>query len=170
MSLTFVHIFLLYIIIFMHSLFTPLERRFFLKFYAFKIVLVFLIYAFSMTIMIWGEVWNSANPNYVSVTAIPGYQYFEGFLIAFIIIYCLYLIYFIIRAIVNVTKLPSRYSSRFRVLFIFSFVVLIAFVGVNIIEGRTPYTAQGFTFWVGNTIVLLYFCSLAFFFFTFCCY
>jgi len=122
------------------------------------------LFALTGTVIIWSLVWNAANPSHVSVQDLPGFVYFQWITFGFIVIYVCYVLYFVMRAIVNVRKLPSKYSTRFRVVAALSIFVLISFVSVLILEGRTKFTMPGFSFLMTHTIILMYFCFLGFFF------
>lgn len=164
LSLTFVFTFLLYLLIFLHSLFTKPSNRTFFKFYLAKIIIVLVIYSLSMTVIIWSLVYNNANPAHISVTEVPGFVYFQWTVIGFIFLYVLYVLYFVIRAFLNLRNLPAKYSTRFKIVAALSIFVLISFTSVTLLEGRTKFTAPGFAFLLSHLIILVYFCFLGFFF------
>src|SRR5690606_35251594 len=107
---------------------------------------------------------NVADPTITSVTQIPGFVWFEGFTIAFIFLYVVYLIYFILRAIASHKKFRKKYSTRFKVCGSFAIFVLLAMTGITLLGNRTRYTGEGFSFLASHSVVFLYFCTVAFFF------
>ncbi|KAL9645968.1 hypothetical protein ABK040_001075 [Willaertia magna] len=161
LSLSFIYGFLLYLLIFFHSLFKPPQERTFLSFYLTKLLIVVSAYILSMIVMIWSRVFNAANPSSVSVNEVPGYSYMFAFNVILLVIYGIDLLYYIVRAIGAVGRMRKKYSTRFWVVGSFSFAVALAMIGVSIAGTGLRTNAQSLSFLVSHTIVYLYFASLS---------
>jgi hypothetical protein len=107
---------------------------------------------------------NVADPTKTSISEVPGFIWFEGFTIGFIFLYVVYLVYYILRAIVSHKQFRKKYSTRFKVCGSFAIFVLLAMTGITLLGNRTRYTGEGFSFLASHSVVFLYFSAVAFFF------
>jgi hypothetical protein len=163
-SLTFIYIFLLYMIIFVHSLFVKPADRGFFSFYLIKFLLIGVCWIASMVLMLWSRYYNVANAASIRVEEVPGYQYFEILVIALLIGYGCMFLYYLFRGLGNVLRFRDKYSNRFKAIGSLSIFVVLAMTGVTLIQGRSRFTSQGFTFLVSHAIIFYYFNTVAFLF------
>jgi len=161
LSISFVYGFLLYLLIFFHSLFKPPATRTFLNFYLTKILIVGVAYVLTMIILIWSRVYNVANPSSVDVASIPGYVYLIAANAVFLVLWGVDLAYYIFRSLGAIGKMRKKYSSRFRVIGSFSFIVAASFIGVTIAGNGFRTEIQSLTFLLLHGIVYLYFACLS---------
>ncbi|EFC38142.1 predicted protein [Naegleria gruberi] len=162
LSVTFVYGFLLYLLIFFHSVFKAPQDRTFMNFYLTKIIIVGIGYILTLILMIWSRVYNVANPSSVDISSVPGYAYLLAANIVFLVLWGIDLAYYIFRAMGAVGKLKAKYSSRFRVVGSFSFIVAACFIGLTIAGNGFRTDVQSLTFLLLHGIVYVYFASLSF--------
>jgi hypothetical protein len=164
LSLAFIFGFLLYLLIFFHSLFVPPANRTLIRFYLTKIVLVAIIYVLVNVLIVWSRVYNAADAARYSVTEVPGYMYLRDVVIALFVIYAIDLLYYAIKAFGVVRKMRTKYSNRFWAVASFSVLVVLSFLGVLITESGFRYSSEALGFLVSQTIIYLYFAVLSIFF------
>lgn len=161
---TFVFLFLFYMLVFVHSLFKKPKERTILTFYLPKILLVGLTYALTVALLVWTRVHSLNDPAQVSARDVPGFFYIEIATVLLFVVYAFYLFYFIVRAFGSSSRMPKKYSARFRVVGVFSLLVVIALLGVLIPSTGMRQVDSGLGFFVSSTALTLYFFLLAVFF------
>jgi signal transduction histidine kinase len=164
LATTFIFVFLLYLLIFFHSLFKKREERTFFGFYLTKILIIVSCWISIIITLTWSRLYNRDDPTITGLSQTPGFMYFEGVSVALILIYAVLLLYYIIRAIGSFRKFKKKYSTRFKIVGSFAIFVLLSMTIVTMLGDRFRYTGQGFSFLSSHTIIFLYFLYVSFLF------
>jgi len=161
LALAFIFGFLLYLLIFFHSLFKAPQDRTFFGFYLSKILLVGVTYILANILIIWSRLYNSADPARYSISEVPGYFYLQWIVIGLLVLYGIDLAYYFFKAIGVITKMRTKYTNRFWAIASFSILVVLSFLGILITESGFRYSSQALGFLVSHTIIYLYFAVLS---------